>query len=141
MQQKKKRKLTKRKLERKKIKMVSNPVSSDKRKTRKRHLRGGEGGGWLSSVDSANYDFPEGDTFRNPNANVNAKVRGVRAKELGGAKPDNSNSNGGNPFNLNGQNPPIRDPDDFYKPFNRRVIGGMVVFLAALAALAPVVAQ
>ena len=121
--------------------MVSNPVSSDKRKTRKRHLRGGAVENVVNvvnmvNVDSEEYGFPSGiNTFQNANPSVRAKVR-AKVKV---ANDDNSEDNN-NPFNVKGQKSAIHDPDAFdNKTFNRRVIGGMVV--VSLGAVAAVVAQ
>lgn len=115
--------------------MVSNPVSSDKRKTRKRQLRGGA----VENVDSDEYDFPSGENmFRNAKANVKAKVKVKVAKD--DSSGDNSSGDNNNPFNVTGRKSAIHDPDAFdNKTFNRRVIGGMVV--VSLGALAAVVAQ
>ena len=137
MQQKKRGKLTKRKLDRKKIKMVSNPVSSDKRKTRKRQFRGGGG----ENADSDEYDFPSGEnTFRNAKANVKAKVKVKVKVAKDDSSGDNSSGDNNNPFNVTGQKSAIHDPDAFdNKTFNQRVIGGMVV--VSFGAVAAVVAQ
>jgi len=119
--------------------MVSNPVSSDKRKTRKRQLRGGGGG----NVNSEDYEFPSGNnTFRSANANVRANVKVKVAKDDNSG--DNSGGDNNNPFNVKERKSATHDPDAFdNKTFNRRrVIGGMVVVsLGALGALAAVVAQ